>query len=54
MLSPIPIKPMHSFSHNHHDQRHMAHGRVCTYDNDAAQCGALTGQPMHAAHTSAI
>ena len=30
MLSPIPVEPMHSFSHGHHHQWHMAHGHVCT------------------------
>ena len=43
----------HSFSHGHHDQRHIARGRVRT-DDDVAQHGAHTGQPMHAAYTSAI
>ena len=46
MRSPIPIEPMHSFSHGHHDQRHMARGRVRTYDDEnVAQYGAHTGQP---------
>ena len=54
MRSPILVEPMNSFSHGHHDQRHMARGRVRTYDDDVVQHGAHTGQPMHAAYTSAI
>ena len=45
MRSPIPIEPMHSFSHGHHRQRHMAHGRertATTTRNDMAH----TGQSM--------
>ena len=40
LRSPIPIEPMHSFSHGHLDQRHMARRRVGTHDdNDVAQHG---------------
>ena len=35
MRSPIPIEPMHSFSHGHLRQRHMARGRVRTNDGVA-------------------
>ena len=43
MRSPILIEPMHSFSYGHHRQRHMARGRLRTYDDDddgVAQDGA--------------
>ena len=61
MRSPIPIEPMHLFSHGHLRQRHMARGRIRTNDGlaekwplMAAICGRLafsrlTGQLMHAA-----
>ena len=50
MQSPIPIEPMHSFPHDHHDQcGHMAHGHIRMY---VAQHGSQTGEPMHAAYTS--
>ena len=39
MRSPIPIEPMHSFSYVHHRQRHMARGRVRTYDNGVSPDG---------------
>ena len=35
MRSPIPIEPMHLFSHGHLRQRHMARGRVRTNDGVA-------------------
>ena len=40
MQGPIPIEPMHSFSHGHLSQRHMAHGRVRTNDG-VAENGSL-------------
>ena len=47
---------MHSFSYGHHDQRRYVL-RACTNDeddDDVAQYGACTGQPMHVAYASAI
>ena len=53
MGGPIPIEPMHSFSHGHHDQWYIAFGRVGKHD-DIAQRSTHTGLPMHPAYTSAI
>ena len=52
MRSPIPIEPVHLFSHGHLRQRFIARGRERTHDDDddVAQHGAHTDQPMHAAH----
>ena len=47
MQSPIPIEPMHSFSHGHLRQRHMARGRVRTNDG-VAEKWPLMAQPSPA------
>ena len=42
MRSPILtilIEPTQSFSHGHRRQRHMARGRLHTYDDEVAQDG---------------
>ena len=49
---PHSIEPMHSFSHGHHDQRHIVCGRVRTHGDEVAQHGAHTSQPMHAAYNN--